>query len=53
MRSANGELREGRRSAPVFHLRKLSRTRPSQGFRKTSHGSQHDLGVTETEGYVL
>ena len=40
----------GRLSAPVFHFRRLSCTRPSIGSRKRSHGSQFERGITLTSG---
>src|SRR5260221_11659345 len=50
IRSLNGSSPEMRRKPPVFHLRRVSRTRPSHGLRNRPHGSQHDLGITETPG---
>ena len=48
MTSSNGLSCDTRRSPPVFHLRRLSWTRPSQGFRKTPQGSQQAQGITVT-----
>src|SRR6266446_2583935 len=48
MRSLKGSDSEIRRKPPVFHFLRLSWTLPSQGLRKRPHGSQHDLGMTET-----
>jgi len=46
--SRNGSSGEILLNPPVFHLRRLSCTRPSQGFRNSPHGSQPDRGITET-----
>src|SRR6202034_3289720 len=46
--SENGESAEMRRSPPVFHLRRLSCTLPSHGFRNRPQGSQADRGMTVT-----
>ena len=48
MTSENGWSLEMRRSPPVFHLRKLSCTRPSQGLRNSPHGSHEERGMTVT-----
>src|SRR2546422_4146104 len=48
MISSNGWSGESRLRPPVFHFRKLSCTRPSQGFRKSPQGSQLDRGITVT-----
>ena len=46
--SPNGLSGVGRRNPPVFHLRKLSCTRPSSGLRNISHGSHIERGMTLT-----
>ena len=48
MTSAKGASFETLLSPPVFHLRRLSCTRPSHGLRNTPHGSQHERGMTVT-----
>ena len=53
IKSLKGISGDGRRSAPVPHLFKLSLILPSMGFLKINHGSQHDLGLTETSLNVL
>jgi len=40
-------------SPPVFHLRRLSCTLPSHGFRNRPHGSQADRGITVTSEEFL
>lgn len=52
MKSRNGLSFAGRRSAPVFHFFRLSRTNPSHGFRNISQGSHADLGITDRFGYL-
>src|SRR5262249_56025756 len=46
--SPKGRSFDGRLNPPVFHFRRLSCTRPSIGFRKTSHGSHIERGMTLT-----
>ncbi len=46
--STNGFLPETRRKPPAPHLRRLSCTRPSHGFRNKPHGSHAERGITDT-----
>jgi hypothetical protein len=48
MTSPNGLWAHGRRKPPVFHRRRLSCTRPSNGRRNTTQGSHIDRGITLT-----